>query len=102
MKIETIRVGGGPVRFEDFADKYDLVMEVCERSGEWIGTSGQFYAKFRGVEVMEPGVLVGAYGNGPTPTGAIEEYRRALAGKRIAINAGSLERVNVDCPTEWL
>lgn len=101
MKVTVERAGGGPMKFEDFANANGLEIVVRERPGS-IGTMAQFYAKFRGVEVMEPGVLVSAYGNGATPEAAINDYKNELLGKYIAINAYRDDRRNVQCPTEWL
>lgn len=100
MKVEVVRVGGGPVKFEDFADKHGLIMQVRERGGA--NASAAYYAHFGDVEVMERGCLIGEYGNGATPEEAIENYRRALRGKRLAYKAGSPWRVEIQCPTEWL
>lgn len=105
MKIEITRRGGGPVSFEAFADAHGLVMEVRERDGASIGTRGQFYASFRGVDVSEGCILRGEYGNGRTPEEAIAEYAMELRGKRIKVGypviASGQPGVYIDCPNEW-
>lgn len=101
MKVTVKRVGGGPVRFEDFADANGLEMEVSER-GLHAGPGARYYAHFKRAEVMERGCLVSSSGNGSTPEEAIADYARELVGKRIAINAHLPERRELQCPTEWL
>lgn len=104
MKVTVERVGGGPVKFEDFADKHGLAMEVRERASA--SPAARFYASFRGVEVSEGCILIGVYGNGRTPEEAIADYAPMLCGKRIRVGypqlpAGS-EGIYITCPTEWL
>jgi hypothetical protein len=101
MKIEIERAGGGPVSFDDFADRNGFVMKVRERAHA-VGTNAQCYAHFDHVEVMERGCLVGMYGDGSTPERAIEDYKILLLGRRIAFNAGMPDRREIQCPTEWL
>ncbi len=44
-------------------------------------------ASFERGEIGERAVLIGAYGNGPTPEAAIAEYAKQIAGKRIVFAA---------------
>lgn len=106
MEVKINRVGDGPIRFEDFADKHGLVLEINERGGGFVRTDAHWYAKFTGVEVVDGCILISLYGDGRSPEDATEDYKRKLVGKRIRIGfphvpAGG-EGIRVDCPTEWL
>jgi hypothetical protein len=100
VRIELNRLGGGPVKFEDFADQNGLVMEVTER-GSRATPQARFYARFRHVEVMESGCLVGMFGNGATPEQAIKNYKDRLRGEKIAVHALNPGRREIQCPMEW-
>ena len=102
MNVEIERVGGGPIRFEDFAEKHGLRIKVVERGGNWTGTDGQYYAQFDGAEEKGVGVLISGYGDGKTPELAIASYRHRLRGLRLVFGAYTNNRREIQCPTEWL
>ena len=55
-------------------------------------------AKFERCEIMVDGCLASSYGNGKTPVEAISNFIDQIAGKRIALNAGSDNRREFDVP----
>lgn len=84
MRVERHDVASMTV--DEFADQHGLTMQVRERPTA-IGAKDRYYASFSGVEVMGPGVLIGAYGDGATPEEAIQKYAAEIEFKRIAVNA---------------
>lgn len=80
------------VSIEDFADQHGLVMDLREYDYGWA-------ASFEGAEVMRNGCLVGEYGVGKDQRLAIADYARKLSGKRIAIDAFTPLRREIDVPT---
>lgn len=79
-----------------FAEKHDLTLEIHERPpglNLW-----QYWASFVGVEVMDNGILSSVAGNGDTPAQAAAYYARKISGTRIAVNAYSDKRVEIDVP----
>lgn len=95
MKTESFCI---PVMtLDEFADKYGLVMEIHERNRE-VGDPGLFYAHFKRCEVMQNGCLAGVSGNGPTPKDALADYAQRLSLTRIAVNAMSEERQEIQVP----
>lgn len=61
------------VTLDDFAKANDLELIVVERDRP-VGDPARYYAKFRGCEVSEPGVLVSMFGDGATPIDAVRDY----------------------------
>jgi hypothetical protein len=59
---------------------------------------GQWYADMDHVEVMENGCLVSPCGRGGTPEAAVFRYANEIAGKRIAIHAGTKDRREANVP----
>lgn len=80
-----------------FADKHGLVMVVTERNNPDI-VNGKYFASFENAEVMESGMLKGAYGNGQTEESAIEHYAIEISGKRLALNAYTEGRRELNVP----
>ena len=93
LKLEEIP----KMTIEEFADKHDLVMEVHERKRP-IGSPDRYYAHFERCEVMQNGCLAGVYGNGATPEAAIADYATRLQLTRVAINAMSENRREIEVP----
>jgi hypothetical protein len=75
---------------EQFADTHKLTMEVYERSLP-IGHKERFYAHFELCEIIDNGVLIGAFGNGRTPEEAIANYATEISMKRIVIDQNRRE-----------
>ena len=88
MKIE--RENRAERNIQQFADEHQLTMRVTEYASP--PRTWRFAASFKGVEVMEPCVLVGVYGDGNTENEAIADYAKRISGKRLAENAMSPER----------
>lgn len=82
-------------RLDRFAERHDLTLLVMRRS---IGTPHHFYCHFENCEVMQSGMLVGAYGNGHTEAEAISDYATKISGARIAIDAMRPSRREIDVP----
>jgi hypothetical protein len=55
-------------------------------------SNGKWYAELDNVEVMDKGCLESAAGRGTCPEAAIQRYVAEIVGKRIAINAGRVDR----------
>ena len=72
-------------------------MEVHERRTAF-GDPNRFYAYFASAEVMENGCLRSTFGNGATPKEAIADYARAISLKRLAIDAMTQTRREIDVP----
>ena len=98
----TLRFGGGPVAFSDFAAKHGLKVSVKERSARLAANHRlpRYYASFDHVEIMGRGMLSSASGNGETPDEAVHEYAKAISGSRLAIQRPGCARITVDCPNE--
>ena len=97
MKIETKYFGGiDRQSLQDFADAYDLTMEVHDRGGS--DGPGRFYAHFHRCEVIGGCMLSGTYGDGANPEDAMRSYTRRIAGKRVAIDAWLETRREIEVP----
>jgi hypothetical protein len=75
----------------EFARREGFVMEIHERSTAE-DAPNRFYAHFKGVEEMDGGVLIGAYGNGSTPNGAMWNYAQRISGKAVVKGAQTTTR----------
>jgi len=84
---------------EEFADANDLIVEVRERPHIRVGRPSRFYASFKHVEVMENGCLAGYFGDGRTAEEAIENYAQEISRRRIAVNAYTDHRIEIQVPT---
>lgn len=60
--------------------------------------NNRWMARFLHCEVMENGLLRGAFGNGKTPESALEDYLVDIRGKHVAINATSPGRREFHVP----
>lgn len=49
--------------------------------------SGRWMCLFENGEVMDRGALVGVFGNGVTPTEAVQDYCKQIVGCRMAFDA---------------
>lgn len=78
-------------KLETWAKKEGLDIEVVERTpGFYCGSNFEqhrWYAKFKGVDVSEPSVLVGAFGDGPTPAKAIRAYAARISEQKLVLDA---------------
>ena len=61
---------------------------------------GEWYASFHGGEIMSGGMLISEFGTGATPQGAISDYVRAIAGKRMAFGVGTSNRIEFEIPVD--
>jgi hypothetical protein len=82
---------------EDFARANRLRVVVKERHPRE-GEANRFYAQIENAEIMDGSMLRGTYGDGATPDEAIAAYAREISRKRLAINAMSPERREVEAP----
>ena len=89
---------------EDFADKNNLTMTVNERDSEtlklpWINENSVYYASFNDCDILEDRcILRGAFGNGSTPTEAINNYFKEISEKTIVIRPLNSERRELKVP----
>jgi hypothetical protein len=63
-----------------------------------VGDPGRFYAHFKRAEEVGDGVLIGTHGNGATPEHAIAAYAQKISLRRIAVDAYSEGRREIDVP----
>lgn len=103
MNITIEQRGGGRQSLSEFADKHELELVVRERQvdGKIIKKDSRYLAYFMHVEVSEPGILVGVYGNGPTPEAAIAAYARKIQSKNLVFKARDKNlRREIEVPNE--
>lgn len=72
---------------EEFANNNNLTMVIRERHPETVKSISvpPLYAKFKGADIAETGLLRSAYGNGYTEAEAIMNYVKEISGKRLKI-----------------
>ena len=62
--------------------------------------AGQWMADFYGAEVMQDGILSSDCGRGDSPDAALKDYVSKIAGKRMAFNAYTDNRVELEIPAD--
>ncbi len=81
--------------FEQYVHLLGLRLECQMRApGDW-------YAHCSRVEVKEGSVLKAVYGDGATPDQAVRLYAKALAGRRIVLNATGPNRIEYEVPARF-
>jgi hypothetical protein len=80
------------VELSDFADRYGLTLTLRR------DYRGAYQASFHNAEVVDGAFLRSEYGSGLTEGAAITKYARAIAGKRLVINAYHRDRIEIDVP----
>lgn len=93
MKIE--RHFKDRMTIEEFAEKHDLIMEVYERDK---GIATPFYARFKGAEIKDDGMLRSAHGNGYTEEEAINDYASEISEKVLVFGAYITNRKEIRVP----
>lgn len=84
---------------EQFADIFDLVLEVRRRNSKDSAESERWYAEFADCEVLKEPMLISGFGNGRTPEQAIREYARRISGTKLVKHAHIKEsRVEFNVP----
>jgi hypothetical protein len=90
------------MKLEKFAEEHGLKMSVRERSathycfGDF--ENNRWFASFDNVDVLEPSVLIGAHGNGPTPAKAIRDYAKQISEKNLCVDAFKPTRKEIYAP----
>ena len=84
MKIERNFIP--EMTLEEFADKYDLTLEINERSSEF-PKEIKYYAKFKHVEIKDGSCLRGTFGNGTTEYEATINYINEISETCIVVDA---------------
>lgn len=69
----------------EFADVIDQGIKIRYCPNQ----DGRFYATFESGEVKDGCCLVGSFGNGTSPSEAINEYANEIAGETIVFHARS-------------
>ena len=86
----------------DFADQHGLIMEIRERTPEDLGSrwseDRRYYARFKGGEIKDGGVLQASYGNGSTPEMAMRVYAKEISGGLLVLNAYTSDRREIYVP----
>lgn len=82
---------------EEFCDRYELVLQVHERSSPRLP---RFYATIRGAEFRErEHFLTGLFGDGHTPQESIADYAKEISGKVMVLDAMLSSRREIQVPT---
>lgn len=81
---------------EGFADQHGLVMEVHERGQH--PSPSRFYARFKGVEISDRGMLISTFGNGCEPEIAMRAYAKEISEKVIVVGAFTSDRREIVVP----
>ena len=58
----------------------------------------RFSASFERCEISEPNILIGVYGDGKSPAGAIDDYLNKIRGQKIVFNAHGNNRQEFTVP----
>lgn len=62
--------------------------------------NGKWMAEFTSGEVMDNGMLSSNCGRGDSPYAALKDYVRKIAGKRMAFNAHTDRRIELEIPRD--
>jgi hypothetical protein len=85
--MEIDRIIPEEITIEQFADRYNLVMEVRKYS-----SGNPFFAHFKNAEVRDGSILITPSGRGHTEEEAILNYAKLISEKILVFN--SFSRVN--------
>jgi len=80
----------------DFEQEIGYELEVNERANP--KELPRFYVSFKKGEIMEGGCLVSAMGNGDTIDEALKDYCIQISNRRLAFNAYTPERKEIQFP----
>lgn len=92
MKFNLI----GTKEILDFEKELDLELVVNERPKSY--NLPTYWVSFEYAEVMDNGMLCGAFGNGNTIDEALQDYCKEIETKRMALHACSDKRREIVCP----
>jgi CBS domain containing-hemolysin-like protein len=84
------------VSLEQFAE----IIGVDILLRRYAGQNGRWMAQLDRAEVKGDGVLIGSYGNDSSPSAAIADYCRQIAGKTIFVTSGSQGRQTFNVPKD--
>lgn len=86
----------------DFAEKYDLTMQITERSQldllPELDDNKRYYSHFKKCEVKDGSFLVSNYGNGASPDESMNNYARNISGRLLVIDAYDEKRKEIQAP----
>jgi hypothetical protein len=101
MKIERIKHDPDPepMSLTEFAETYDLTLEVNERPIVK-GSRRKFWVRFKRTEVKDRGLLIGETGDGPSEYVAIVDYVGKIAGRTIVFDAYGSSRQEIQVPRD--
>lgn len=91
-------IGGGPVKFSDFAKENSLILVINEVNTKPV----QYVAAFDCVVAEYMGMLVPVYGQGDTPQAAVANYRNKIKSHTLVIDPSSTFRREVKAPLTWI
>ena len=96
MKFKTIE----KIEITDYEKQIGHELVVTERPISLMQSCrvSKYHVCFEGGEVMENGMLVGVFGDGNTVDQALDDYCNQISGKRMAFNAMTPYRINIDIP----
>lgn len=78
---------------KDFFLAINVDLEFTHHSDDRVTVSG------RNCEIKEEGILRSEYGSGSTRKKALDNYATAISGKRLVVNAMSLNRREYNIPS---
>jgi len=87
------------MNIEEYADVLNLELEIRRYPNQ----NGRYTAKFAKCETKDSptdGILCGSYGNGRSPSDAINDYLNKIRGKLLVVDAMSAERRSYVVPKE--
>jgi hypothetical protein len=93
MKFNLIEV----CEITDFEKTICREIIVTERGESSIGCQ-RYFSEFENSEIMEQGLLVGAYGDGNTIDESLKNLATLVSNKTIAFDAYSSKRKNISFP----
>lgn len=82
------------MKLDDYCDAINVDLVVRRYASQ----NNRWCARFDRCEVKNGSLLSSEYGNGVTPEGAIEDYLKKIAGKRIILDAGTTNRREFTVP----
>ena len=85
----------------EFAEKYDLELEIHERTGWWnpnLGENGRYYCHFKHSYIKDGICITVVSGDGATKQAAIENYAKEISGKRLVVRITGGERKEMRVP----
>lgn len=83
----------------EFVDRHDLTISMHQRLLDvYTSRLPRFWCRINNAEIMDAGLLSSATGDGDTEEAALDDLRRHLSRRRIAIGAYTPQRREIVVP----